>query len=107
MRPPRSVDPDDPKGLIREAFRIEGITYSECRSIFMDWALSMGPGHVPGEAIAALFARYAADAPGHPMTAVLKEGLAAPGAPQRRGGWRGRRPDPAAPPTRPTRGDAP
>jgi hypothetical protein len=33
--------PDDPKGLIRESFRIEGITGAECRSIFVDWALSV------------------------------------------------------------------
>ena len=31
----------DPKGLVRESYRIEGITPGECRSIFMDWALSM------------------------------------------------------------------
>ena len=30
------ADPDDPGGLIREAYRIEGITKSECRSIFPD-----------------------------------------------------------------------
>ena len=29
----------DPRGLIRESYRIEGITEAECRSIFMDWAL--------------------------------------------------------------------
>jgi hypothetical protein len=37
-RPPRSRDP---KGLIFEAFRIDGITDAECRSIFVDWALSV------------------------------------------------------------------
>ena len=41
--PDQRPDPDmaDPKGLIREAFRIDGITASECRSIFVDWALSV------------------------------------------------------------------
>jgi hypothetical protein len=105
MTPPRTQDPDDPKGLIREAFRIEGITYAECRSIFMDWALSLGPGQVPGGAIATLLARYAPDAPEHPMTAVLKEGLVAPGSPRRRGGWRGRRSDTETPPAPPAEGD--
>jgi len=33
-------DFDDPKALIREAYNIEAITRSECRSIFLDWALS-------------------------------------------------------------------
>jgi hypothetical protein len=34
----------DPKGLIRESYRIEGITAGECRSIFVDWALSLPTG---------------------------------------------------------------
>jgi hypothetical protein len=34
----------DPKGLVRESYRIEGITPGECRSIFMDWALSIPVG---------------------------------------------------------------
>ena len=38
----------------------------------------------------ALLAFYAPDAPDHPMTAVLREGLAAAQAPKRRGGRRGR-----------------
>ena len=37
----------DPKGLIREAYRIEGITLGECRSIFLDWALSLPDGVEP------------------------------------------------------------
>ena len=30
----------DRKGLIEEAYKIDGITAAECRSIFLDWALS-------------------------------------------------------------------
>lgn len=82
---------DDPKGLIREAYRIDGIGVGECRSIFMDWALSIDGAAQP--ALRRLLARYGATDPLHPMTQVLKEGLGtsdpAPG--QRRGGWRGRR----------------
>ena len=37
----RERDPLDPKGLIRESYRIEGITEGECRSVFLDWALSL------------------------------------------------------------------
>ncbi len=33
----------DPKGLVRESYAIEGITPGECRSIFLDWALSLAP----------------------------------------------------------------
>lgn len=83
-------DPLDPKGLIREAYRIEGIGMPECRSIFLDWALSLGEGQDVPAALDAMIARHAPDHPDHPMTAVLRAGTAAAQAPRRRGGWRGR-----------------
>lgn len=83
--------PDDPKRLIAEAYRIEGITAGECRSIFMDWALSLPEGVTPREALPALLARHGEGAPDHPMTAVLREGMGEVTPPARRGGWRGRR----------------
>jgi hypothetical protein len=83
-------DPADPKGLIREAYRIEGITYEECRSIFLDWALGV-PMEADSRALLAdLLARHGAAAPDHPMTRVLTEGQEAAARPRRRGGWRGR-----------------
>ncbi|MRX51103.1 hypothetical protein GI374_11730 [Paracoccus sp. S-4012] len=84
----------DPKGLIRESFRIEGITAGECRSIFLDWALSLPPGLVPHEAARALLDTYASET-GHPMLAVLREAAdRPPPEPRRRGGSRARaRPD--------------
>lgn len=87
MRPEK--DPHDPKGLIREAYRIEGISEPECRSIFMDWALST-PMADPRALIADLLARYGADEPGHPMSKVLREGLDTPPKARRRGGRAGR-----------------
>jgi hypothetical protein len=84
------TDEPDRKGLIREAYRIEGITEAECRSIFLDWALSLPVDADPRRAIEALLARHA-DAPeGHPMTKVLREGLVEGLMPRRRGGARGR-----------------
>ena len=82
-------DPHDPKGLIREAYLIEAITAEECRSIFVDWALSLPDGD-PRPAIAALLGRHGAGAPDHPMTAVLREGSDRVPAPRRRGGRAGR-----------------
>lgn len=81
--------PDDPKGLIAEAYRIEGIGTGECRSIFLDWALSLPRDAEARDHIEALLARHGA--PGHPMTEVLREGLARSAAPRRRGGASGRR----------------
>lgn len=76
----------DPKGLIRESYKIEGITAEECRSIFVDWALSLSAGVESAEAMRAALAQYGALA-GHPMTQVLSEGLAAgETVPKRRGG---------------------
>jgi len=78
-------DASDPKELIFESYRIEGITYGECRSIFMDWALSQ-PDPDPAPHIAALLTRYAGDNPDHPMTKVLREAQEAPPQAKRRGG---------------------
>ncbi len=76
----------DPKGLVRESYLIEGITAGECRSIFVDWALSVPVGLSVPEAVTTLIAAYGAHAPGHPMTTVLEEALTAPETPRRRGG---------------------
>lgn len=70
-------DPLDPKGLIREAYRMEGLGPAECRSIFLDWALSLGDGEAE-TALPLLLERFGAVAPAHPMTAVLTEGLTPP-----------------------------
>ena len=75
----------DPKRLIAESYAIEGIGMAECRSIFLDWALSLPDAVAPDAAIAALLARHGEAEPDHPMTAVLREGQAAP-PPRRRGG---------------------
>lgn len=76
----------DPKGLVRESYRIEGITLEECRSVFIDWALSLPAGVAVPRAIEALLATYDADNPGHPMGTVLREGLVEGPEPRRRGG---------------------
>lgn len=63
----------DPRGLIREAFRIEGIGPEDCRSIFFDWAMGLAPGTDAAAAAKALRAHHA-DAPdGHPMIALLQQ----------------------------------
>ena len=83
-------DPNDPKGLIRESYRIEGITVGECRSIFLDWALSIAAPDQAAPAIGALLEKYGASAPDHPMTTTLREGLQKSGPARRKGGRAGR-----------------
>jgi hypothetical protein len=83
------LDRIDPAGLIREAYRIEGLTAPECRSIFLEWAISLPAGVSAEEAIARVLAAYGAE--GHPMTTVLSAGLNGAATPQRRGGRGGRR----------------
>ncbi|MFN4153203.1 MAG: hypothetical protein ACK4HF_00985 [Paracoccaceae bacterium] len=80
------LDEADPKGLVRESYRIEGISGGECRSIFIDWALSLQPGVEPDEALRALLAEYGLAAPEHPMSRVLTQALVRPEPPRRRGG---------------------
>ena len=86
----RPRDETDPKGLIYESYRIEGITEGECRSIFLDWALSMPDGREAKADIAALLGKYRDAHADHPMTRVLTEGLSSAERPRRRGGWRSR-----------------
>lgn len=101
----------DPRGLIREAFRIEGITEPDCRSIFFDWALGHSAETEMRQAIEALLTAYA-DAPAdHPMISVLREGLTAsePPARGRRSARRRERwqPPPDMPPDKSPAGEEP
>lgn len=83
-------DPLDPKGLIREAYQIDGITEGECRSIFLDWALSLPDDVDSREMLPELVGKYGANHADHPMTGVLQAGKQAAERPRRRGGWRSR-----------------
>lgn len=76
----------DPKGLVAEAYKIDGITPAECRSIFLDWALNLQGDSK--EALTVLLNRHGNE--DHPMTQVMREGLTASERPRRRGGWRSR-----------------
>ena len=80
----------DPKGLIFESYRIDGISAGECRSIFLDWALSLPDGADTPKALTALLAEYEPAFPDHPMNTVMREGLVGMATPKRRGGWRSR-----------------
>lgn len=83
-------DLNDPKGLIFEAYRIEGITKSECRTIFLDWALSLPMEQDTGKTLRLLLSQYGEVNVDHPMSEVMNEGLGGMAAPRRRGGWRSR-----------------
>lgn len=75
----------DPRGLIAEAYRIDGIGAAECRSIFLDWALGL-PGGAGADDVRRLFEHYAPRHPEHPMTDLLREGMTGtPAKPRRRG----------------------
>jgi len=85
------LDEADPKGLVRESYLIEGITLADCRSILIDWALSLPTEAALPDALRCVLAEYAAAAPpDHPMTGVLTEGLTAAATPRRKGGRAGR-----------------
>ncbi len=79
-------DPDDLKGLIRESYRIEGITLGECRSIFLDWVLGLPAGADHTAPVRRLLATYASEPADHPMTQTLTASLTAPSTARRRGG---------------------
>ena len=85
-------DPDDPKGLIAESFRIDGIDLSDCRTIFLDWALSLPADADPDRIVPRLLSRHQDKPFDHPMQTVLREALAKPTSTGRRGGRAGRFP---------------
>ena len=70
------VDDVDPKGLIRESYRIEGITPQECKTIFFDWAIQVPETADPAAHIAFCISHYGAGQPYHPITVVLQAALA-------------------------------
>ena len=79
-----SLQDPDPEGLIREAYSVHGIAASDCRSIFLDWALAIPDGMEPCIALRLLLDRHGPAAPDHPMTAVLRDCAEAAPAPRRR-----------------------
>jgi hypothetical protein len=84
-------DPIDPRGLMNDAFKIEGITASECRSIFLDWVLGVPADRDIRTEVAALVAQYASQSdPPHPMMITLTAALTDAKQPRRRGGRQSR-----------------
>jgi len=81
----------DPRGLIFESYRIDGIHPAECRSIFLDWATGRGPGDDMIAALNILKTAYGDRFPDHPMTAVILEGLSRDAQVTGRRGGRARR----------------
>ncbi len=84
----------DPKGLFTDVYSMEGITLEECRSVFLDWAISGKEDVDEKQALADLESHFAAQDPDHPMSAVLREAVAGSAAKGRRRGGAGARPRP-------------
>lgn len=84
----KRISADDPRGLIFEAYRIEGLTPEAARSIYLDWALGMPAGADMVAATARLFGEYGPGREDHPMTEVLREGMERAAGPARRTGRR-------------------
>ncbi|MEM8741755.1 MAG: hypothetical protein AAGE13_09685 [Pseudomonadota bacterium] len=80
----KETSPDDPRGLIHDAFRMDGLGAAECRSIYLDWAIGMPQGTDLPASTARLLTAFAQAHPDHPMTAVLREGTDRKAAPPRR-----------------------
>ena len=74
----------DPRGLIYEAYRIEGIEEVSCRPIFLDWALGVPSEEDTVAHIKTMLEHYEPDWPDHPMTKLLHSGLDEISTPRRR-----------------------
>ncbi len=82
----KTADELDPKGVIADSYRIDGISEPECRSIFLDWAISVPQGSEARALVRELLALHGPGAPDHPMTAVLRAALEPAAQTGRRGG---------------------
>lgn len=80
----------DPRGLIQESFRIEGVAPEDCRSIFFDWVLGLPADTDSAEAVRHMLDLYRSEPDAHPMKAVLREGLQPRQEPRRRSTATGR-----------------
>lgn len=80
----------DPRGMIYESYRIEGISVEECRMIFLDWALEAAQIDMRDK-LQSLIDEYGNANPDHPMTSVILEGMKKSSQSGRRGGSSGRR----------------
>lgn len=77
----------DPRGMIYEAYRIEGITLEECRMIFLDWAMHSPQGDIKPYLQQLLDEYESKNTPDHPMSEVIKAGFnSSQDAGKRRGG---------------------
>lgn len=88
---PKHNDIADPRGLIHESYRIDGISEAECRSVFLDWAIGVPIGVDSTAYVKKLIGQYGDQHPDHPMTNVLRAALNEPVRRGRRGGASGRR----------------
>lgn len=79
----------DPRGMIYEAYRIEGLVIEEARAIFLDWALGEAKVDMSAD-LKLLLKTYGEGNADHPMTQVITEGLQAAPKAGRRGGRMGR-----------------
>ncbi|MDE2789447.1 MAG: hypothetical protein OXI81_03360 [Paracoccaceae bacterium] len=74
-RPLKGRLDSDPRGLIFEAYRIEGISEAECRTIFLDWVLGVPAWMDIEDCLRDLHAEYSPSNVDHPMTRILEEGM--------------------------------
>ena len=73
MRMKKGAHPADPRGLILEAYNIEGVSEKDCRTIFFDWVLGAPAESDMASLMSELAEYYAEMNPEHPMSALLNE----------------------------------
>ncbi len=83
-------DEKDPRALIQESYRMDGITEGECRTIFLDWALGVPAGADARVLITQILDQYGDQPADHPMTITLQAALNDQAPARRRGGRAGR-----------------
>ena len=82
---------EDPRGLLYEAYQIDGISLADCKTIFLDWVLGLDYNIDQIKAVSSALKEYEDDNPKHPMTTVLRDGIELQGKSRKRLGGRNAR----------------
>ena len=82
---------EDPRGLLYEAYQIDGSTLADSKTIFLDRALGLDYNIDQIKAVTSALEEYEKDNPKHPMTTVLRDGIVPEGTPRKRLGGRNAR----------------
>ncbi len=74
----KEVEVADPRGLFRDGFAMENLSDSECRTIFLEWAMTLRDDVDMVHSLGVLHAHYQSEYSEHYLFKLITEGLQGP-----------------------------